>query len=69
MAKKDKKTEYFQELINQIEDQYPSWDKWGNTILIKDFNSNEKIKLSSIKLLCDSINKATKNDRICNIFI
>lgn len=67
MAKKDKKTEYFQELINQIEDQYPSWDKWGNTILIKDFNSNEKIKLSSIKLLCDSINKATKNDRIYNI--
>ena len=39
MAKKDKKTEHFEELINQIEDQYPSWDKWGNTILIKDFNS------------------------------
>ncbi len=67
MAKKDKKTEHFEELINQIEDQYPSWDKWGNTILIKDFNSNEKIKLSTIKLLCDSINKATKNDRIYNI--
>lgn len=63
----ENKKKHFEELINQIKDQYPSWDKWGNTILIKDFNVADKVKLSTIKLLCESINKATKSDRIYNI--